>query len=838
MKRIIFIFLLLATSVCWGSSKFAMQSHSLQGDPARHKRTIDLMKNAGITIIRDEMYWSNVEKEKGKPVIPDDWKKNVDYTLSQGIEILIILNYTNVFYDNGDAPTSKEGLEGFTDYCKFILTEFKGKIKYYEIWNEPNTDGFWRPHTDPVAYTNLLKKAYTACKSVDPDVTIIGISCSQIELDFIKTIYENGGYDYMDAVSVHPYTTPRSNDEAGTWDKLEELYLLGQEYGPPKNIWITEFGYPTQIEGGVSEEYQAAMISQTYLRAFTVPYLEKVFVYWFGPDGKDRSWAEDNFGLVRNDWSLKPSYKTYKWLTEYFSDMERGTLVDCGSDFTSVLFENNTQVIWSHSESKNVAVEFDNSNININRVCKKPVKMNPETEAVTITRLPLLSESPFKIISTTCNINWTVSEFRVARGSRSSAILNIKNDTNETKDYLIEWSIPKPLKVNPETINIVLKPNEIKDVSTSIISPLSTPSATTEHTWIKAKIKESSKSGYKALLEAPVKIVESFDIKFMPLPVKDEPEFIVEVTNNMNETANGFLHVTVPKSAKLDHTSEPITGLKSGQTAVCTFTVKFPSDPDMIIVPTAEFREKHGAAAYQKGRVSFYPIKKFDSPPVIDGNLDEWTDIPPINIKHEDQFIVTDTIEWQSEEDSSGKIYAAWDDDYIYFAAEVVDDERSSQKLDFSMYQNDGWEIYFDTNLEEDREVNTYNSDDYQYGFADTPEGPKVYSWSQLGGVSVNSKIAWKDADDLGKKGYRIEAAIPLEELKIKPYDGMVIGFNAALNDDDDPDYVNPFFQERVLVWTGEKNSYQNPHKFGQAFFVDPKADNLTTEKTENNRVR
>ena len=123
---IIFVFL-FAASVSWGDSKFCMQSHSLQGSPENHKKIINLMKDAGVSMIRDEMYWSNVEKEKGKLEIPQAWDENVKYTLDNNIDILLILNYSNKHYDQGMAPVSDEAISGFTNYCKFILEHFKGK---------------------------------------------------------------------------------------------------------------------------------------------------------------------------------------------------------------------------------------------------------------------------------------------------------------------------------------------------------------------------------------------------------------------------------------------------------------------------------------------------------------------------------------------------------------------------------------------------------------------------------------------------------------------------------------------------------------------------------------
>ena len=181
----------------------------------------------------------------------------------------------------------------------------------------------------------------------------------------------------MDALSLHPYTSPASMENAGGWENLNKVYELGKAYGSPKKIWVTEVGFPTNLEGGVSEEFQGAMIAQMYLKALSVPYLEKVFWYWFGPDGPDRTWNEHNFGLVRNDYSLKPSYLVYQWMTHTFYDVLLAEEKEMGEGLTSLritLPDKTWQVAWSRGDSREVALGFESEfpKVNISNCGLKP----------------------------------------------------------------------------------------------------------------------------------------------------------------------------------------------------------------------------------------------------------------------------------------------------------------------------------------------------------------------------------------------------------------------------------------------------------------------------------
>jgi len=148
---------------------FSVQMHSLMGDFAYHKKAVDLIKAAGIKQVRDEMFWHEVERKRGVYIIPERFLKNLDYSVATGLDTLIILDYGNPLYEGGNAPTKRKSIKAFGRYCYTLAKELKGKVKYFEVWNEPNVDGFWRPRHDAKAYVRLLKKAYASLKKGNPE---------------------------------------------------------------------------------------------------------------------------------------------------------------------------------------------------------------------------------------------------------------------------------------------------------------------------------------------------------------------------------------------------------------------------------------------------------------------------------------------------------------------------------------------------------------------------------------------------------------------------------------------------------------------------------------------
>ncbi len=296
----------------WDDSPFGVAMHFGQ---FKHKvpDTLELLKGMGAAWIRDELYWSNIEQEKGKFVFPDYYDRYMQAAAKLGIRPLIIFDYGNKHYDSGVAPYTPDGISAFVRYCRELINRYGKICKHWEVWNEPNLRQFWKPEPNPEHYTNLLKAVYQAVKATDPKATVVGVCTAGTDLRFIEEVLKRDGGKFMDAISVHPYRYPRSPEESDFLGEMQRLKGLLDKYGVGHlKVWLTEFGYPTHItKGGVPQHRSAALIARTYLLALSLPFVERVFVYDFQDDGDDPNYNEANFGLIRLDGSPKVGYAAY-----------------------------------------------------------------------------------------------------------------------------------------------------------------------------------------------------------------------------------------------------------------------------------------------------------------------------------------------------------------------------------------------------------------------------------------------------------------------------------------------------------------------------------------------
>lgn len=295
-----------------------IQTHFGQGkgDP---DSLLQLAKAAGIGAIRDEMYWSDIEKVRNTFSFTPGHDVYIKSALRRGIKPLIILDYGNDLY--GGTPRDSASREAFGRYCKAVVGRYAPLgVKDYEIWNEPNVcvPGFctWSPGPNPSEYVELLKVAYRACKAVDAGINVIGCATSPLDEPetlqkipgavFISRVFQLGGGDYMDAVSFHLYPFGRTPEQAMDYECERILSSIGD-----KPMWITETGYPTVQ---TSEEDQANFIVRIYLLGRSIPQLRRIFWYDLQDDCGDPTNAECRWGILREDRSPKLAYPSLRTL--------------------------------------------------------------------------------------------------------------------------------------------------------------------------------------------------------------------------------------------------------------------------------------------------------------------------------------------------------------------------------------------------------------------------------------------------------------------------------------------------------------------------------------------
>ena len=191
-----------------------MNTLSVMSGNATQAMQADQMNEVGVNWIRADFEWSGIEVSKGN----FDWSKTdvaVDQATAHGINVLATLDYTPAWARTNQTSDHypPDDPDDYAAFAKAVVSRYKDRVHHWEAWNEPNYWRFWLPKPDVGAYTTLLRKAYTAIKSVDPSATVIvgGLTVAggnNLPTTFLQKIYdENHGTsaNLFDAVGWHPY---------------------------------------------------------------------------------------------------------------------------------------------------------------------------------------------------------------------------------------------------------------------------------------------------------------------------------------------------------------------------------------------------------------------------------------------------------------------------------------------------------------------------------------------------------------------------------------------------------------------------------------------------------
>ncbi len=328
-------------------------------EPAKRERAVRMAAEAGFHWLRQEFPWEDIEihgkgdfQDRRHKPYRSAWEKYdqiVDLADRYGMELIVRLSNPPAWSRaEGDAVGTyapPDNYEDFGDFVAAVVARYRGRVRYYQIWNEPNIYPEWgeRP-VSPEEYVELLKVAYTRAKAVDPNVVIIsGALASTIELGprdmndfiFLQRMYDAGAAPYFDVLATQGYglwsgpTDRRMHPRVVNFSRLRYIRdIMVQNGDAHKAIWISEMNWNTipeghpapPIYGRYTPEQQARYLILAYERIQREwPWLGVANVWYLkrATDEWERSpdHPEAFFQLMRADFTPLPAYQALKYYT-------------------------------------------------------------------------------------------------------------------------------------------------------------------------------------------------------------------------------------------------------------------------------------------------------------------------------------------------------------------------------------------------------------------------------------------------------------------------------------------------------------------------------------------
>jgi polysaccharide biosynthesis protein PslG len=296
-------------------------------------KDLDAVASSGAHWIRMDVNWDVIQRDGPATYNWGPFDQVLEAARAHDLQVLATILYTPPWARPAGtwANTPPTSLADYAAFARAVAERYSARgVHAYEIWNEPNSSRFWAPSADAARYTQMLVAAAAAIRSADSRAVIITGGTSPAvngggniaPVTFLEQIYAHGGRDAFDAVGHHPYCYPALPGDAESWSAWHQMAGAGTSlrsvmsaHGDgKKQIWATEFGAPTGGPSGsfVGEQVQAEMVTRAYKLFGSYKWAGPLFWYAARDLGTNGSTRENFFGLLRNDFTPKPSFSAFR----------------------------------------------------------------------------------------------------------------------------------------------------------------------------------------------------------------------------------------------------------------------------------------------------------------------------------------------------------------------------------------------------------------------------------------------------------------------------------------------------------------------------------------------
>jgi beta-xylosidase len=291
--------------------------------PERYHKQIERLHELGLEWVRLDLHWDRIETGENEFQLA---------TLDQLTQDLQTEKLKSVFYLVGSArfittapfyspfqdQYPPEDPKVFADRMAMLAKRYPS-VDAWQVWNEPNLIGFWRPKADPEGYANLLEVSTQALREVDADKPVVSAGMAffgempdgRTMLDALSKI---GTPKLGTVVTYHPYTQLPEGNFPNNLDFVSKTRALNETLrsdGAPA-IWSTEWGWsaykgPKEAQDIIGVKGQADYVLRR-LALMSALDFDRIFLFTLSDLDQRASVRDRDYGLLDLDANPKPVY--------------------------------------------------------------------------------------------------------------------------------------------------------------------------------------------------------------------------------------------------------------------------------------------------------------------------------------------------------------------------------------------------------------------------------------------------------------------------------------------------------------------------------------------------
>jgi hypothetical protein len=205
----------------------------------------------------------------------------------------------------GPGQCAPPAISAWDQYVTAIVTNAAGRIKYWELWNEPDQAASYCG--DIPSMVTMAQHAYRIIKSIDPSAMVLSPSSAGTSgAKWLDSFIKAGGLHTFDIVAFHGYEATQAERITAAVDAYRSV--LSRNNLSATALWDTECGWG---EGNIGDDaHRAAFLSKYFILQWSKS-VDRVL--WYAYDGQPK-WGR----LIDTTNNLLPqavAYReTYKWI--------------------------------------------------------------------------------------------------------------------------------------------------------------------------------------------------------------------------------------------------------------------------------------------------------------------------------------------------------------------------------------------------------------------------------------------------------------------------------------------------------------------------------------------
>lgn len=830
------------------------------GDPNFYIEMSEMLGRMGAKLVRCDPF-----SDISKVVVTPDGKVKIDFSSADAICDALARAGAKPCWNIASFP--KEMMDGdrpipdLLDQFVYQVTyhwnvEQKRGIKYYEYLNEPG--GF-----DGERFAVVVKAAHRA----DPSVKVGGPAVMGCPLDTLEqTVKYCKEHDIpLGFLSFHLYYEMPQ----GFLEYVEKVEQILAKYPETDNIEIllTEWGVDAGVSGSCDTLYNAAYYCSileavmhkwprvhpmhfefrdgwdaigpsrdlwgrwgmvTYPNLLPKPVYNAALTWNMLADTQVRATTTDpSVHVIATKNQQKVALLIWSWPKEYQNLLANSAQMTMSPVDTPVKIKVNGLPFKSPGmryrryviDQTHSNVKFDPYTADLQMVHDTilartgpergdvPQKGSPAIDFETEIILPLHAVTLIELLPEDrppVNVVAVCDKFRVWAGDSAKVMIKPRFDEDLDIELVTDPANRSPWKITP----ISSKP-----LSFYLSPPVSNIKSTHYFTaWVRNK---KSRAIGRAILElqsdSPAEFTISRDHIDVP-PDTRTKQISIGVTNKTPDKRTVEITWEAPSGITVKPRSSQVT-LAPKSTSKVNVTVTF----DKSMRP-----DKYYLIANLKGRCELGSVKipihlpllcpRAKSKITVDGDLSEWTSIPSVKVATSTDYDGHSYREWGGEADLCGRIWAQWDEENLYLAFRVMDDEYVQKVNTWEMKDFDSVHVGFDLKRDstDPNEFFDESDCDYVFGYFDD----KAWAYRHWG---AKRPMDFADGVRIGAKRtnniitYEVAMNWKREFLPYAtPTPGEIIGCSVYFRDVDEGKHKAEMRWGRGLAWDEKRPALFN----------------------------